>query len=83
MTQADAEGGNAAVADFLRLGENPAVWTALAFCACDHAVALNMAGQSARARRQIADVWPVLKAHAPRPLLRMLEGDGPLHAQAY
>lgn len=72
----------AAVADFLRLGENPAVWTALAFCACDHAVALNMAGQSARARRQIADVWPVLSAHAPKALLRMLEGDGLLPSLA-
>lgn len=72
----------AALADFLRLAENPAVWTALAFCACDHAVALHMAGQSARARRQIADVWPVLSAHAPKALLRMLEGDGLLPPQA-
>lgn len=72
----------AAVADFLRLAEQPAVWTSLAFCACDHAVAMNMAGQQARARRQIASVWPVLSAHAPKALLRMLEGDGLLPPQA-
>jgi len=72
----------AAVADFLRLAEQPAIWTSLAFCACDHAVALNMAGQQARARRQIASVWPVLSAHAPKALLRMLEGDGLLPPQA-
>jgi hypothetical protein len=71
-----------AVADFLRRAEQPAVWLPLAFCACDHAVALNMAGQSARARRQVADIWPVLSAHAPRPLLRVLEGDGLLPQQA-
>ncbi len=72
----------AAVADFLQLAKHPAAWTSLAFCACDHAVALNLAGQSARARRQIADVWPVLGAHAPKALLRMLEGDGLLPRQA-
>lgn len=65
-----------AVADFLRLAEQPTVWTALAVCACDHAVALNQAGQQGAARRQIASVWPVLKAQAPESLLRMLDGDG-------
>jgi hypothetical protein len=72
----------AAVAEFLQLAKHPAAWPSLAFCACDHAVALNLAGQSARARRQIADVWPVLGAHAPKALLRMLDGDGLLPRQA-
>ena len=70
-----------ALDEFLRLAEQPAAWPALALCACDHAVALNLAGQTAAARRQVAQVWPVLSAQAPRPLLRMLEGDGLLPPQ--
>lgn len=65
-----------AVAAFLALAANPVVWTALAFCTCDHAVALALAGRKGQARRELADVWPILQAHGDRALLRMLEADG-------
>lgn len=65
-----------AVAAFLALAANPAVWTALAFCTCDHAVALSLAGRKDQAREQLAKVWPILLAHGDRALLRMLEADG-------
>jgi hypothetical protein len=64
------------VAAFLQLSSQPAVWTALAFCTCDHAIALAMAGRKDDARREIAEVWPILRAHGDRPLLRMLQADG-------
>lgn len=65
-----------ATAAFLALAGQPAAWTALAFCTCDHAVALAMAGRKGEARAELAHVWPIVKAHADRPLLRMLEADG-------
>lgn len=65
-----------AVAAFLALSANPAVWTALAFCTCDHAVALSLAGRKDQARAQLVQVWPILQAHGDRALLRMLEADG-------
>lgn len=65
-----------AVSAFLALSANPAVWTALAFCTCDHAVALSLAGRKDRARAELARVWPILQAHGDRALLRMLEVDG-------
>ncbi|MEO5671109.1 MAG: hypothetical protein ABIR26_10500 [Ramlibacter sp.] len=67
--------GNA-LAAFLKLSAQPAAWTALAFCTCDHAVALSMAGRKDDARRELAQVWPIVKAHADRALLSMLQADG-------
>lgn len=65
-----------AVAAFLALSANPAVWPALAFCTCDHAIALSLSGRKPQAQREIADVWPILQAHGDTALLRMLEADG-------
>ena len=65
-----------AVAAFLKLAGQPAAWTALAFCTCDHAIALSMAGRKDEARRELAQVWPIVKAHADRALLNMLQADG-------
>lgn len=64
-----------AVAAFLQISQQPAVWTALALCACDQAVALHQSGRHEVARSRIAQVWPVLEVHASVPLLRMLEAD--------
>ncbi len=64
-----------AVAAWLPGLQQPAVWTSLALCACDHAVAMHEAGAHDAARARIAEVWPVLEAHATVPLLRMLEAD--------
>ncbi|NUZ07757.1 hypothetical protein [Piscinibacter koreensis] len=57
---------------FAVLSTHPAAWTSLAFCACDHALALNRAGRLGEARGVVAGVWPVLSAHADAPLLREL-----------
>jgi hypothetical protein len=61
-----------AVAEFLQRAEQPAVWTALAVCTADHALALHDAGQIDAARRQVAQVWPVLRVHANKDLQREL-----------
>lgn len=61
---------------FLALASNPAVWTSLAACTCDHAVALLQAGRKDQARQQLARVWPIVEAHADPALLRMLRADG-------
>lgn len=61
---------------FLALAANPAVWTSLAACTCDHAVALLQAGRKEQAREQLAKVWPIVKAHADPALMRMLQADG-------
>jgi len=64
-----------ATAEFLRRA-TPASWTALAFCTCDHAIALSNAGRKDDARRELAHVWPIISAHADKPLLRLLQADG-------
>jgi len=61
-----------AVAEFLQRSEQPAVWTALAVCTADHALALHDAGQVDAARRHVAQVWPVLRMHATKNLQREL-----------
>lgn len=65
-----------AVGALLQLQAHPVTWPPLAMCTCDHAVALHRAGRDAEARQRIAQVWPILKVHAPVPLLRMLDADG-------
>lgn len=55
--------------------DEPDSWVPLALCATDHAVALHQAGRDDEARERVAQVWPVLEAHATVPLLRMLEAD--------
>lgn len=55
--------------------DEPDSWVALTLCATDHAVALHQAGRDDEARERVAQVWPVLEAHATVPLLRMLEAD--------
>lgn len=65
-----------ALAAFLELAVNPVAWQSLAFCTCDHAIALNAAGYRDQARKEIASVWQVLQAHADKPLLRMLQAEG-------
>lgn len=72
-----------AVAAFLPMSAQPAVWTALALCACDHAIAMHRAGRHDAARKRMAEVWPILEWHAPIPLLRMLEADGLLPERAH
>ncbi|MEZ0208512.1 hypothetical protein [Ideonella sp.] len=66
---------NQALAEFLRQSEQPAVWTALALCACDQAIALNAAGDRASARSILKRVAPVLRAQADRPLMALLKRD--------
>lgn len=61
-----------ATAEFLQGAANPAVWTALAFCASDHAIALDQAGRKDDARRQLGQVWPIVSAHADTERLRVL-----------
>jgi hypothetical protein len=65
-----------AVAEFLKLAAQPAAWPALAFCTCDHAIALAMAGRKDEACQQVAQVWPIVRAHADAPLLRLLQTEG-------
>lgn len=64
-----------AVDAWLERIDEPDSWVALALCATDHAVALHQAGRDDQARQRVAQVWPVLEAHATVPLLRMLEAD--------
>jgi hypothetical protein len=64
-----------ATAEFLKRA-TPAGWTALAFCACDHAVALSNAGRKDEARRELAHVWPIVSAHADTPLMQLLQAEG-------
>lgn len=70
----------AAVAEFLKLSTQPAVWTALAFCTCDHAISLKLTGQQDKAINELAQVWPIVKAHADKALLKLLKADGLLPA---
>ena len=65
-----------AVAEFLKMAQQPGTWTALAFCTVDHAIALNLAGNRSEARRELAQVWPIVRAHADQPLLKLLKADG-------
>jgi hypothetical protein len=65
-----------AVAEFLKLQSQPAVWTALAFAATDHALALKTANRADEARRALNPVWPIVKAHAHPALLRLLHTEG-------
>jgi hypothetical protein len=65
-----------AVSEFLQRADQPAAWTALAFCATDHALALHQAGQTALAQQQVASVWPLLQAHATEQWLQELKAQG-------
>jgi hypothetical protein len=53
----------------------PALWPALAFCTADLAMALRATGQTEPARQILARVLPVLRAHADKPLMHVLEQD--------
>jgi hypothetical protein len=57
-----------AVKEMLALAHQPAVWTALAFCTCDLALALAKQGEAQRAKHLLGRVWPIVKVHADRPL---------------
>ena len=61
-----------AVVEFLKLAQQPAVWTALAFCTCDHSIALSFAGHHVQAKRELETVWPVVRAHADAQLMTLL-----------
>jgi hypothetical protein len=65
-----------AVTEFLKLANQPMVWTALAFATADHAIALKDAGLAAEARQAMAPVWPIVKAHAHPAQLRLYETEG-------
>lgn len=65
-----------AVAEFLKLAAQPAAWPALAFSTCDHAIALAMAGRKDEARQELAQVWPIVRAHGDTALLRLLQTEG-------
>ncbi|HEY2928935.1 hypothetical protein [Piscinibacter sp.] len=64
-----------ATAEFLARGDQPAVWTSLAFCACDHAIALHRLGRRDQARLTLNSVLPILRAHADKPLMEMLNNE--------
>lgn len=53
----------------------PAVWTSLAFCAADLAMALRSGGLDAQARRTLVPVLPILRSHADKTLMHVLEQD--------
>jgi tetratricopeptide (TPR) repeat protein len=65
-----------AVTEFLKLAAQPMVWTALGFATQDHALALKAAGRADEARQALAQVWPIVKAHAQPALLYVLETEG-------
>jgi hypothetical protein len=65
-----------ATAEFLQRSAMPAAWTALAYCTCDHAIALSQAGRKEDAKRQMAHVWPIVAANADKPLMRLLQTEG-------
>lgn len=65
-----------AVAELLQMANQPAIWTVLAICSADHALALARNGNQDRARQQVASVWPVLRAHANPALLQALQAQG-------
>lgn len=65
-----------AVAEFLKLSNQPMVWTALALATADHAIALKDAGLAPEARQAMAQVWPIVKAHAHQAQLRLYETEG-------
>lgn len=65
-----------ATAEFLQRCAMPAAWTALAYCTCDHAIALSQAGRKEDAKRQMAHVWPIVAANADKPLMRLLQTEG-------
>lgn len=65
-----------AVAELLQMANQPAIWTVLAICSADHALALSRDGEHERARQQVATVWPVLRAHANSALLQALQAQG-------
>lgn len=71
-----------AVAEFLKLSHQPMVWTALALATADHAIALKDAGLGAEARQAMAQVWPIVKAHAHQAQLRLYETEGLVPATA-
>jgi uncharacterized protein GlcG (DUF336 family) len=65
-----------AVAAFLALSQQPAVWTALAFCTADHCIALALDGQREQARKELSNVWPIVKAHADAAFKEQLRAAG-------
>lgn len=65
-----------AVSELLQMANQPAIWTVLALCSADHALALARSGDPERARQQVAKVWPVLQAHAYPALLQALHAQG-------
>lgn len=81
QTQASTTLGQA-VAEFLKLSHQPAVWTALALATADHAIALKDAGLAPEARQAMAQVWPIVKAHAHQAQLRLYETEGLVPATA-
>lgn len=59
--------------DGMRLvGQQPAGWTGVAMATGDLSVALARAGKSQQARQVVRSAWPVLKHHAPKPVLAEL-----------
>lgn len=62
-----------ALAGFLEYEANPAVWGALGLCGGAYALALARAGKPDEARLTLERVAPILRAHADRPLLKMLQ----------
>jgi hypothetical protein len=65
-----------AVAAFLKLAQQPAVWTALAFCTADHCIALALDGHRGEARKELSKVWPIVKAHADPAFKEQLRSAG-------
>jgi hypothetical protein len=59
------------------LGENPAVWSALAVCTGTYAAELLAQGKTQRARRIVGGVWQILQHEADAPLLAELSALAP------
>ncbi|MDF1780848.1 MAG: hypothetical protein P1U67_06085 [Alcanivoracaceae bacterium] len=56
----------------LQAGQTPAGWTSIAIATGDLGVALARAGKVQQARQVVRSAWPVLKHHAPKPMLAEL-----------
>ncbi len=65
-----------AVAAFLKLANLSTAWTALAFCTADHCIALALDGQRDQARKELSNVWPIVKAHADAAFKDQLRSAG-------
>ena len=65
-----------AVEAFIKKSAHPAVWTALAFCMADHALALAADGQGEQAKIELESAWSIVGVHADAAYLQELGSAG-------